>query len=221
MEPDGLRAEAKRFRSAEPSRVIRGFDEDQTRKLLEAAAELLDTAAGRQEAMQRELEQLRSEGGQEAAGMEAIGKALLAATRAGEEIAAEAHVSAERIRTEAETRAAAVLEQATAAAQERERESAARRLELERERTQVLRQAQEEADGILADARQEVEELQRYGEQLRSLVLDSRRRFVELAESALRHLEGVGADGGSQHGDLLDELRPAGGEPSAAPVPGD
>ena len=47
MEPERLRAEAKRFRSADPPRAIRGFDEVQTRTLLERAAEL--PACGRQE----------------------------------------------------------------------------------------------------------------------------------------------------------------------------
>jgi cell division septum initiation protein DivIVA len=244
MDSEGLRAEAKRLRSAEPSRAIRGFDEGQTRTLLEAAADHLDAAASEQEAMRRELEQLRSKAGDEVAGEEAIGKALLTATRAGEEIAAEARVSAERITTEAETRAAAILEQATAAAEERERESvaaqskleaeltaaraavetenAAARLELDRERTRMLGEAQEKAEAILADARHEVEQLDGYGEQLRSLLADSQRRFVELAASALRQLESVETKSGSPaHADLLDDLRAAGGEPSPSAIAGD
>jgi len=40
-----LRTEATRLRSAEPPRAIRGFDEGQTRKLLEGAAKLLEGAA--------------------------------------------------------------------------------------------------------------------------------------------------------------------------------
>jgi cell division septum initiation protein DivIVA len=230
MEPEALRAEAKRLRSAEPSRAIRGFDEGQTRELLEATAKLLDAAASERDAMRRELNQLLSETGEELAGKEAIGKALLAATRAGEEMAAEARVSAERITADAETRAAAILEQAEAAAGEREKESiatreelerekAAARLELDRERTRVLEEAREKAEAILADARREVEQLEGYGEQLRSLVLDSQRRFVELAQSALRQLEGVdGVADPSKPGDLLADLRAADGEPSASGV---
>ena len=259
MEPERLRAEAKRFRSADPPRAIRGFDEDQTRTLLERAAELLDAAASEQEAARQELDELRSAAGDEMAGKEAIANALLAATHAGEEIAAEARISAARITAEAETRAAAILGQAAAAAEERERESvaareklqielagahaaveeqnAATRVELERERerlehdqeawqellegerTRALGEAQEKAATILADARHEVEQLQSYGERLRSLLTDSQRRFVEFAESALQQLERVDAGSASRHGDLLDDLRPVDGEPSASPSP--
>jgi cell division septum initiation protein DivIVA len=232
MDPEVLRTEAKRLRSAETSGGLRGFDEGETRRLLEATAGLLETAAGEHEAVQRELERLRSEADDEVAGKEAIGKALVAAARAGEEIAAEARVSAERITTEAETHAAAILEQATAAADEREREriaaqeglekeKAAARLELELERTRVLGEAREQAATILAGARREVEQLQRYGERLRSLLADSKRRFVELAESGLRQLDGVEAEQISRHGDLLDELRPTRAERSASAVRGD
>lgn len=148
-------------------------------------------------------------------GTDAIGKALLAATRAGEEIAAEARVSAERITTEAEAHAAAILEQATKAAEERERESLAAREKLEierelleRERTQALAEAQERAETILADARRDAAQLQSYGEQLRSLLTDSRSRFVELAESALSQLETFDTKSRFRDSDLLDGLRP-------------
>jgi cell division septum initiation protein DivIVA len=222
MEPQGLRAEAERLRSAEPARAIRGFDEEQTRKLLEAAAAQLDAAASEQEAMRRELDRLRSESRDEAAGKEAIGKALLAATRAGEEIAAEARASAERITAEAEARAAEILRQASAAAAEREREIVTARENLDRERTRALDEARERAEAILADARHEVERLEIYGDQLRSLVADSQRRFVELAESALGQLDGIDAERRrSEHGDLLDDLRTASGRPSPSTAAGD
>ena len=58
-----------------------------------------------------------------------------------------------------------------------------------------------------------------YGERLRSLLTDSQRRFVEFAESALQQLERVDAGGASRHEDLLDDLRPVDGEPSASPSP--
>jgi cell division septum initiation protein DivIVA len=240
---EGLRAEATRLRSAEPSRAIRGFDEEQTRNLLDSAASQLDAAAGELEASRRELERLRSETGAEAASEEAIGKALLTATRAGEEIAAEARIAAERVMAEAETRAAAILEEANAAAEKyerksaaarkkleaelaaaratMERENAAARLELESNREQVLAEARQNAEAILATAQRDVEQLEDYGERLRSLVMDSQRRFVELAEAALGQLDGVDPAAGSEHGDLLDELRPAGGEPSVAAVAGE
>lgn len=243
VEPDGLRAEAQRLRSAEPSRGIRGFDEAQTRTLLEGAATLLNAAASEQEVLRRELAQLRSETTDEAAGEEAIGKALLAATRAGEEIAAEARASAERITADAERRAAAILQHAKTAVEERERESlaarekletelstarstvarerAAAQIELERERARVIAEAEERAEAIVANARDEVEKLQSHAEQLRSLLADGRRRFVELAESALRELEGVEAKTSAGNGDLLEDLRTPNGEPSASRLAAD
>ena len=250
MEIGDLHSEAERLRSAEPAKAIRGFDEEQTRKLLGHAADLLEAAAHAQEEIQQECESLRSADAEEAAGTEAIGTALLAATRAGEEIAVEARASAERITAEAEARAAAIVEQAAAKDEERERESvaarqkleeelaaartavaeenAAGRAELEREREQLVREqetwreilegerakaheeAQARAEAVLEDARREVEQLQSYGERLRSLLTDSQGRFVELAESALRRLDSIEAVGGaSRDGGLLDDLRPA------------
>jgi cell division septum initiation protein DivIVA len=226
MEIGDLRAEAKRLKSAEPPRAIRGFDEEQTRTLLNGAAELLETAAGEQEKLLQECERLRSEAAEEASGKEAIGTALLTAIRTGEEIAARARAAAERITADAEARAAAHLDQAAAKAEEREQEASATRAELERDREQLAREraswheviererataleeARARADDLVADARREVEGLQNYGDRLRSLLADSQRRFVELAESALHRLDGIEAGvGGSSDGRLLDDLR--------------
>ena len=247
-----LRAEAKRLRSAEPSKAIRGFDEGQTRKLLDDAAKLLETAAREQETLQQECERLRSAAAEDASAREAIGTALLTATCTGEEIAAKARAAAEQITAEAEARAATTLEQAEAKAETRERESAtarekletelaatraaaaeanaAIRTELEHEREQLAaeqelwrQEAQVQADTIVADARREVEWLQSYGERLRSLLTDSRRRFVELAESALGQLDGIeSAKGTSGDEALLDDLRPPKlEETSSAPTAAD
>lgn len=272
MDLNGLRADAKRLRSAEPPRAIRGFDEGETRALLNVAAQRLEAAADEREELQKELERLRVQAGDETAGKEAIGKALIAATRAGEEMAAEARASAERIKSEAEAEAAAILEQARKSAEEREHESvvararleaehaaaragleeehAARRSELEREqerlaqeheslrgvaereRTRALEEARAQADSIVAEARQEVERLRSYTERMRSLLSESQRSFVELAESALRGLEDpdsapahapapvqIPVQAGSGNGELLDDLRPSEAEEKPAPSP--
>lgn len=253
-----LRTEAKRLQSAEPSRAIRGFDERETRTLLGGAAKLLEAAAEQREELERELDELRAKVGEEGAGKEAIGKALVAATRASEEMAAEARASAERIKAEAEARAAAIVDAATKAAEEREREAAAERARLEaelttarsgleaeneairselererkqlaetqeslsgaleRERERALKEAESQADAILANARHEVARLEDYAEQLRSLLVEGQRSFVELAEAALQRVESVRSERpGSGGEELLDALRPA--EPAETPAP--
>jgi cell division septum initiation protein DivIVA len=249
MDTRDLRAEAERLRSAQPSRAVRGFDEEQTRRLLEDAATLLEVLAGEHEETKQECERLRSAAAEQEVAKEAIGSAFLTATRAGEEIAAEARASAERIVAEAEARAATIFEQAAAKEAELERdrlsarrkleeelaaaraavgeENAARKAELEHERTQLVREqeawregiererartqeeAQARADAIVADARLEVERLQRHAQRLRSLLAESQRHFVDLAESALRQLVGIETKhSGSGDVGLLDDLRP-------------
>jgi cell division septum initiation protein DivIVA len=249
METGDLRAEAERLRSVEPSRAIRGFDEEQTRRLLDDAATLLEVLAGEHEKTQRECERLRSAAADQEAAKEAIGSALLTATRTGDEIAARARASAERIIAEAEARAATILEQAAAREEEDQRdrvtaqrkleeelaaaraavgeENAARQAELEhqraqlvreqeawregveRERTSMLEEARVRADDVVADARLEVERLQRHAQRLRSLLAESQRHFVDLAESALRQLDSIEArQSGSGDEVLLDVLQP-------------
>lgn len=161
-------------------------------------------------------------------GTKVIGKALLAATRASEQITAEANASAKRITTQAETHAAAILQQARVAAEAVEKKRAAVLAELElerarldrdrealselleRERTRVISEAEERSGTMLADARREAEKL-------RSLLTDSRRRFEELAGSALAQLEDFGTKSGS-NADLLDDLRPQDAEPPRSGV---
>jgi cell division septum initiation protein DivIVA len=221
MDLSGLRAEAKRLRSAEPSRAIRGFDEGETRTLLSDAAKLLEAAADEREKLQHKLERLRCEAGEEAAGKEAIGNALLAATRAAEEMAAEARASAERITAEAEARAATVRaaideeSAATRAELDRERELLEReqgswRQGVEREQARALEEARVQADTMVADARLEVERLQTYAQRLRALLIDSQRALVELAEAAVGQLDDANAlKIGSGQEELLDDLRPS------------
>ena len=151
MDLSELRTEAKRLQAAEPSRAIRGFDEQETRTLLGGAAKLLEAAAEQREALERELDELRAKVGEEGAGKEAIGKALVAATRASEEMAAEARSSAERIKAEAEVRAAAIVDAAKTAAEERERETAAERARLEAELTTARSGLEAENEAIRSE----------------------------------------------------------------------
>ena len=183
MDSSGLRVEAQRLESAQPSRAIRGFDEGETRALLFDAAKLLEAAADEQEALQRELERLRSEAGEDSANKEAIGKALLAATRAGEEMAAEARASAEQVKAEAEARAAAILEDATKASEEREREAEATRNRLEAELAAARAAVGEENAATRAELERERERLQREEESLRGGLERERAKALEEAQA--------------------------------------
>jgi cell division septum initiation protein DivIVA len=183
VDSSGLRAEAKRLQSAEPSRAIRGFDEGETRKLLWDAATLLEAAAEEREELQRELEQLRSAAGEEVAGKEAIGKALLAATRAGEEMAAEAQASAQRIKAEAEAHAASILEQARKASEEREREATEARTRLEAELAEARAGIEHENAATRAQVEREREQLEQEKESLRDVLERERARAVKEAQA--------------------------------------
>jgi cell division septum initiation protein DivIVA len=180
---NGLRADAKRLRSAEPPRAIRGFDEGETRALLNVAAQLLDAAADEREQMQKELERLRVEAGDETAGKEAIGKALIAATRAGEEMAAEARASAERVKSEAEAEAAAILERATKAAEEREHDSVVTRARLEAEHAAARAEMEQEHAAKRSELEREHERLAQAQESLRSVAERERTRALEEARA--------------------------------------
>jgi cell division septum initiation protein DivIVA len=180
---NGLRADAKRLRSAEPPRAIRGFDEAETRALLKVAAQRLDAVADEWEGLQEELERLRAAAGDETAGKEAIGKALIAATRAGEEMAAEARASAERIKAEAEAEAAAILERATKAAEEREHESVVARARLEAEHAAARAGLEEEHAAKRSELERERERLAQEQESLRSVAERERTRALEEARA--------------------------------------
>jgi len=155
MSIEDLHRQAEWLRSAEPSKALRGYEEEQTRKLLDDAAQLLKAAANEQQALQHELEKLRSAAGEDSAGKEAIGKALLAATRAGEEVLAEARASAERITAEADAEVAAMLERATAAGAEQERETVAAREKAEAELAAARAAFEEETASVRAELEHE------------------------------------------------------------------
>lgn len=181
MDLNELRAEAKRLQSAEPSKAIRGFDEKETRTLLNGAACLLETAAQEREELQRELEKLRAKVGEEGASKEAIGKALLAATRASEEMAAEAHAFAERIKAEAEARATAILDEATRSSAERERETVAARARLEAEIAALRSSMEQEHAATRAELERERERLKQGQESLRGSLERERDKALEEA----------------------------------------
>lgn len=217
MTVEELQDKAQTLREVELRRAVRGVDPEQAQELLNAAADLLAAAAREQKNLRSEIER-RHEANDE----EAVGKALLAATRAGEALMAEAREEAASLRTEAEAQASALLEQAKAQAEKSEQETTNAREQLERElvdarqaHTRKLESERADADAALADARHELAHLERQAAQLSSLVADMERRIVELAQDALQELEAFETSSSTTNEtDLLTDLRPA-------PVPSD
>ena len=211
MSAEDMQKTVDKLRTVELHRAVRGVDPDQVRKLLDEAADVLAAAGREQKELRRELERPR-EGNDE----EAVGKALLTATRAGEALMAEARETAASITAEAEAQASALLDQVTAQAETREQEIAAAREQLERELTATRdafakehESARAEAEAALAEARRELARLEKQATQLRSAVTDTQRRVVEVAQTALDELETLGASARSTaESDLLAALRP-------------
>lgn len=220
MSAEDMQEAVERFRGVELRRAVRGVDAEQARELLGEAAELLAAAGREQSELRRELERIRAANDEEA-----IAKALLTATRAADEVVAEAHEQAGRITTDAEAQAAKLLEQVTAQTQKREQETEAARKQFEQElaatrkaHEKELESARAGANAALANAREELERLEKHADQLRSLVADLERRIVEIAEGALEELAAFEAPADSDtEADLLSDLRP----PAASDVPAD
>jgi archaellum component FlaC len=211
MSVEDLQQAVERFRGLELRRAVRGVDPEQARDLLDEAAELLATAGREQNELRRELERSGAPTDESA-----IAKAFVNATRAAEQIEAEAHEQAAKIVAAAEAQSATLLEEVTAQAQKREQEAASARKQFEQElaatRTaheKELEAARDGANAALANAREELERLEKHADEVRSLVADLERRIVEIAEGALAELAAFDAskDSGDE-ADLLSDLRP-------------
>ena len=212
MSIEALQEAVRKLREVELRHAVRGVDEAQVRDLLDQAADSLATAAREQTELRDELERLQAANDESA-----IGKALLAATRAGEAIVAEAQEKAASLSAEAEAQASALLEQVKAQAEKRERETKAAREQFERElddakqaHAKELKSAQAEAEAALAAARRELGLLENKAGQLRSLVAEMERRIVETARKTLKDLEAFDASASRPtESDLLADLQPA------------
>jgi cell division septum initiation protein DivIVA len=187
---ENLQETIDKLRGVELRNAVRGVDGAQVRELLDEAVHALTDAAARQAELRDELERLQAANDESA-----IGKALLAATHAGEALVAEGRETAASIIGEAEAEASALMERITAQAKEHEQEIVA---------------ARSEAEAALARAREELDRLENEAVQLRSLVADMERRIREIATGALGELEAFGASVTStDESDLLADLRPA------------
>jgi cell division septum initiation protein DivIVA len=212
MSVEDLQTTLQKLRTVELRGAIRGVDAEQARALLNEAADSLEAAVRGQNELRRELERVRAANDQDA-----VGGALLVATRTGERIVAEARQRAAAIIAEADAQASAVLEQIAAQTQKREQETVAAREQFERELTARRstdaaehESAQAEDNTALADARRELARLEDEAERARSFVADTRRRAAQIIERALEELESPKtAGGGEVGGGMLRALRPA------------
>lgn len=211
MSVEKLQDTAQMLRTVELRSAVRGIDPEQARQLLDEAADQLASAAREQKDLQRQLQQRGEE-----ADESAVGKALIAATRTGETIIAEAREEAAALRAQAEAEASALLEQVKTQAEERAQEAKAAGEQFERElnqarqaHTKELESAKADANAALADARRELAQLEQQAAQLSSLIADLERRIVEIAQDALRELESFEASAKTAaESDLLVDLQP-------------
>jgi cell division septum initiation protein DivIVA len=211
MSIEDLHETIRKLRDVELRRAVHGVDATQVRDLLDEAADTLASAAREQAGLREELERLQAANDESA-----IGKALLAATHAGEALVAEARANAASLTTEAEAQASALLEQVAAQAEERERETNAAREQFERELTEAkqahakeLESARADAEAALAAARRELGLLEDKAAQLSSLVVDMERRIVETARATLKDLEAFETSTSrTTESDLLADLQP-------------
>lgn len=222
------------IREAALPRGLRGFDEAATRRLLGQVADTVQTLLSERDRLERAAHDAQARPVADQEDPTAIGNALLAAQRAGEELLHQAREAAERITAEARQEGEQLLEQARQSAAELERRLEERRGELEREherlrqeldelRTTVeaerragIARARAEADELTAHSQQRLEALRREEEGLRASIDDRRRQFVEMLQSALdqvgrRHEMADGPSGPSE-GELAEILASRAGD---------
>jgi cell division septum initiation protein DivIVA len=233
IDTDDLKQQAERLRSIELPRGFRGYDEQQTRRLLDHVANAFEAAAEERVKLQHELESLRAATKESIEGKQAIGNVLLRANRASEEIVASANEEATAMVVAAEAEAQRILERARREAEEldrkgaevwtrHEQEAAAASEDLERERVRLRRDveaqqasvesereaimngARAEAERVMTSTYEQVERLERTAERLRAIVSKDLAGFVEISRTALDELARFDVEaGGSAEGNLL------------------
>jgi cell division septum initiation protein DivIVA len=222
METLGSASDPARIREAELPKSFRGFDETATRKLLNEVADVVRSLTTERDQLRRQVESLQAAGGTDSQSPEAIGNAILAAERAGEELIAEAKEEAALLLSKSMAEAKRLTDQALTAAAEATRELDEQRAQIAQDREQLDRQvvgweeqvaverdrlmaeAGAEAQAILAGSEQRLVDLRDEETQLRRRMLEQHNQAVELLRSALRELEPLGAT--SDTGDLSTAL---------------
>lgn len=217
MHPNETRL-LQRLRSPELAHSLRGFDEGETRHLLEQAAAALE-GVYKDRDRAREEAHVAGARAKETPDAEAIGRALLTATSAGEQIVSAAREQAQDLIAEATAEAERMSEQRRAAGEEleqaraglaRERDDMLR--ELEADRQEMLMHARAEAERLVAEARSEVERLRSEAEEVAAFLETKRAAFVEMASDALERLERIesGAPDTETAETLVADLHPGG-----------
>jgi cell division septum initiation protein DivIVA len=222
------------IRNATLPRSLRGFDEDATRRLLGEVAAVVESLIAERDNLRRHVESLQAAPTfPEAAAAtseadespEALGKAILAAKHAGEELIETAQQEATRILADAAAEADRLAQQARASMEDVERELARERAELDREREdhrwkvgewsakveaereEAMTRARSEAEAVLATQEQILGGLRREEEKIRVLISEKRTQFAAMLQVAIAELEPLEA-GEPGDGDLPDALRP-------------
>lgn len=225
------------IRNASLPKSLRGFDEHATRRLLGEVAAVVESLTAERENLRRQVESLQAAptfpeataaGSEADESPEALGSAILAAKRAGQELVEAAHEEASQILAAAAAEADRLLEQARTSAQDVERELAheRERLELQRadherdvgewsakleaERDATMQRARAEAEALLVTQEQRLSELRREEEEVGRLISEKQTQFVAMIQSALAEIAPlVGGDeaGESGAGDLPGALR--------------
>ena len=213
------------IRNASLPKSLRGFDENATRKLLGEVAAVVESLTAERENLRRQVETLQAANSYEpteaalepAESPEALGSAILAAKRAGEELIAAAQEEANRILAAAAAEAERLAEDARASMNDAERELAQDRATLERqradhertvsewsanveaEREETVLRARAEAESLLAAHEDRVSELRQEADEVSRLISDRKVQFIAMLQAALAELEPlVNGDGGAE-----------------------
>src|SRR5689334_6903775 len=193
----------QRLRSPELSHSLRGFDEAETRRLLEeAATALAEVYAARDQARNEAYVAAQAK---DAADAEAIGRALLTATATGEQIVASAKEQAEHVVAEATTEAEGIRAEAREVRDELEREREGERRRIDGDRHELLAAARIEADRLRAAARVDVARIRQEVNEVAALLESSRAAFAERAAEALERLHRVETEVATE---LVADLHP-------------
>jgi cell division septum initiation protein DivIVA len=198
-------------------RSFRGFDEPATRSFLNDLASAVEALVAERDKLRVDLKAALEKHAPDAENGTAIGNALLAAQRAGEELVADAKENAARIAEEARAESERILERArlTAEGLKAEREGLRREMDewqarLEGERSAALAQVRVDAEQLTSQSAQRVEALRQEEAALRVLITERHNQFVDLLQSTLgqlEHLDELASD--LRHGppDLPDLLK--------------
>lgn len=195
------------IREASLPKSMRGFDEAATRKFLTDVAETVQRLMVDRDELRQALEERKQQARVDPEDPAAIGNVLLAAQRAGEELVAHAHATAEQITRGAEEASARMLEETRVMRADAEREIDERRdrweheharlrdelqhalAEVEAERQRIIAQARAEAEELVAQGHERLEALVVEEQRMSDLVARRRKEFADMLQAALEQVD--------------------------------